>query len=128
MPEVVHFTGRRGLITPAGPLTVEIAGFDRVADPGRHIVGVADVQGLARAAEPGTELAAAQETRQPVRTRKQLDSLPDDVLLERLAAQPGRQRLRTRHRLTRAGRDRGTVARGAVVRGAVAGIGVVGVG
>src|SRR5580698_2098575 len=79
--DVVHLAGRRGLVTPAGPLTVEVAGLDRVADPGRHVVAVADVQGLAGAAEPGTELAAAQERGQPTRARQQLHGLADDGLL-----------------------------------------------
>src|SRR5580698_7767220 len=82
VPQMVHLAGRRGLITPAGPLTMEIAGLDRVADPGRHVVAVADVQGLTGAAEPGTELTAAQERGQPTRAREQLHGCPDDVLLE----------------------------------------------
>src|SRR5580698_3882009 len=78
VPEVVHLAGRRGLVTPAGPLAEAVAGLDRVADPGRYVVAVADVQGLAGAAEPGAELAAAQERGQPTRARQQLHGLADD--------------------------------------------------
>jgi uncharacterized protein YciI len=80
--KMVHFAGRRGLITAAGPLAVAVPGLDRGADPGRDIVTKANVQGLAGAAEPGAELAAAQEARQPAGTRQQLDGCADDLLLE----------------------------------------------
>ena len=82
VPEVVHLTGRRGLITAPSPLTKKVPGLDRVADPGRDIVAEANVQGLAGAAEPGTELPTAQKARQPTRARQQLDGLADDGLLE----------------------------------------------
>ena len=45
---------------------------------------VADVQRQARAAEAGAELPAAQERRQPARTRQQVHSLADDRALEGL--------------------------------------------
>ena len=64
---------------------MEVPGLDRVADPGRDIVALPDVQGLARAAEPDTELPAAQERREPAGARQQLHRLADDALLERLS-------------------------------------------
>jgi hypothetical protein len=57
--EVVHFARRRGLVTAAGPLAMQVPSLDRVADRGRDIVAEPDVQGLARAAEPGAEFTAA---------------------------------------------------------------------
>src|SRR5580658_9231320 len=43
MPEVVHLTRRRGLITAPGPLAMPVPDLDRVADPGRDRVTEPDV-------------------------------------------------------------------------------------
>src|SRR6202453_4740333 len=126
--EVMHLASRRGLITSPRSLAVKIAGLDRVADPGRHIVAEANIQRLAGTTEPDTELAAAQEARQAAGARQQLDGFADDALLKRLAAQAGRQRLGTRHGLTRAGQVRGSVIGARVIRAGVIGGGVVRVG
>src|ERR1700733_10977899 len=56
MPQMMHLTSRSGLVTAPGPLALQVPGLDRVPDPRRDIIGVADVQQVARAAEPGTEL------------------------------------------------------------------------
>ncbi len=62
---VVHLAGLGGLVAPAGPLAVPVPQGDRVADPRRDGLGVADVQRQARPGQPGAELPAAQEAGQP---------------------------------------------------------------
>src|SRR6185437_15286501 len=83
VPGVVDLAGLGGLVAPARPLAVLIAQQHRVADPRRDRLGVPDVQRQAGAAEAGAELPAAQEARQPARSRQQVDGLADDGLLER---------------------------------------------
>src|SRR5580704_706504 len=63
--DVVHFACAGGLVALAGPSAVLVAEGDRVADPGRDGLGVADVQRQARAAQPRAELPTAQERGQP---------------------------------------------------------------
>ena len=58
---VVHLAGAGGLGAAAGPLAVPVPQQDRVADPRRDRLGVADVQRQARPAEADAELPAAQE-------------------------------------------------------------------
>src|ERR1035437_6270257 len=74
----------------AGPLAELVPQLDRVADRGRDIIAVPDIQGKARAGQAGAELLAAQEAGQPAWARDQGDSLADDGALESLAAEPGR--------------------------------------
>jgi len=89
--DVVDLAGGGGLGAPAGPPAVLIAQGDGVPDGGRDGVGVADVQRQARPAQPGAELLAAQEGRQPAGTRYERDGLADDRPFERLAGQRGRR-------------------------------------
>ena len=49
--------GPGGLVAPAGPLAVPVPQDDRVADPGRDRLGVADVQRQARPAQRGRRAA-----------------------------------------------------------------------
>ena len=79
---MVHFACRGGLVAAAGPLAVLVAEDDGVADPGRDGLGVADVQRQAGAAEPGAELPAAQERRQPAGAREQVGRFLRDRLLK----------------------------------------------
>src|ERR1035441_5196031 len=79
-----------GLVAAAGPLAELVPQLDRVADRGRDIIAVPDIQGKARAGQAGAELLAAQEAGQPAWARDQGDSLADDGALESLAAEPGR--------------------------------------
>src|SRR5208282_6518877 len=80
--DVVDLAGTGGLVAPAGPLAVAIPQDDRVADPGRDGLGVADVQRQARATQPGAELPAAQERRQPAGAGQEIHRFADDGLLE----------------------------------------------
>src|ERR1035437_4815464 len=90
VPQVVDLTRRGGLVAAAGPLAELVPQLDRVADRGRDIVAVPDIQGQARAGQAGAELLAAQEAGQPAWARDQGDSLADDGAFESLAAEPGR--------------------------------------
>ena len=89
VPDVVHLARRGGLVAAASPPAVLVAQGDGVADPGRDGLGVADVQRQARAAQPGAELPAAQERRQPARPGQQVDGLADNGLLEGLPGPRG---------------------------------------
>jgi hypothetical protein len=60
VPDVVHLARGGGLVAPPGPLAVLVPQDDRVADPGRDGLAVADVQRQARPGQPGAELPAAQ--------------------------------------------------------------------
>ena len=80
--DVVDLAGRGGLAAPPGPLAVLVAQDDRVADRGRDRLGEADVQRQARPAQPGAELPAPQERREPARAGQQVDGLADDRLLD----------------------------------------------
>ena len=83
VPDVVDFAGRGGLAAASGPAAVLVPLDDRGADPGRDGVGVADVQRLAGAGQPGAELPAAQEAREAAGTGEKVDGLADDGLLAR---------------------------------------------
>src|SRR5208282_4819494 len=88
---MVDLTGRGGLEAAAREAAVLVPQPDRVPDARGDILAIADVQGQAGAAEAGAELAAAQERRQPARTRQQVDCLADDRLLQGLPAALGRR-------------------------------------
>jgi hypothetical protein len=90
VPQVVDLAGRGGLVAAAGPLAELVPQLDRVADRGRDVVAVPDIQGQARAGQAGAELLAAQEAGQPAGARDQGDGLADDEPFEGLAAEPGR--------------------------------------
>src|SRR5271165_3851826 len=87
--DVVDLAGAGGLVVPPGPLAVLVAQDDRVADARGDRLGVPDVQRQAGAGQPGAELPAPQERRQPARTRDQVHRLADDRLLEGLPRQRG---------------------------------------
>src|SRR5450755_4257221 len=89
VPQVVDLAGRGGLVAAAGPLAELVPKLDRVADRGRDVVAVPDIQGQTRAGQAGAELLAAQEAGQPAGTGDQGDSLADDGAFESLAAEPG---------------------------------------
>ena len=88
--DVVHLTRRSGLVTVSGPLAVLVPQGDRVADPGRNGLAVADVQRQAGAAQPGAELAPTQEGGEPAGAGQEINCLADDLLFERLAEAEGR--------------------------------------
>ncbi len=67
--DVMHLARRGRLAAPAGPLAVAVPQGDRVADPGRDGLGVTNVQRQARPGEPGAQLPAPQERRQPAGAR-----------------------------------------------------------
>ena len=79
--EVVHLARRGGLVAAAGPLAVLVPQDDRVADPGRNGLGVADVQRQARAAQPDAQLPAAQEAGEAAGAGQQVDGLRGGYLL-----------------------------------------------
>jgi hypothetical protein len=56
VPGVVDLARLGGLVAPARPLAVLIPQGDRVADPRRDRLGVADVQRQARPGQPRAEL------------------------------------------------------------------------
>ena len=107
VPGVVYLARGGGLVAPPGPLAVPVAQDDRVADPGRDGLGVADVQRQAGAAEAAAELPAAQEAGQAARAGQQVDGRADDRLLEglpgRAGAAAGRTCIRIRIRITGVG-------------------------
>ena len=116
---VVDFTCGGGLVASSGPLAVLVAQGDGVADPGRDRLGEPDVQRQARPAQPGAELPAPQERRQPARAGQQVHGLADDRALEGLPCQGGvrgrRGRRRRRRRVV-------PLAAGAVRAGVAAGV------
>jgi hypothetical protein len=65
----------------AGPLAELVPGLDRVADRGRDIIAVPDIQGQAWPGQPRAELLPPQEAGQAARTGDQRDGLADDRLL-----------------------------------------------
>jgi len=99
---MVHLAGRGGLAAAAGPPAVPVPDDDGVADPGRDVLAVADVQRQAGPGQPGAELPGAQEAGQPARAGQQVGGLADDRLLQRLPGQrprpgqPGRHVRRAR--------------------------------
>jgi len=88
----MHLTGGGGLVAAAGEPAVLVPQDDGAADRGRDVAADADVQRQARPAQPGAELPAAQERRQPARTRYEGDGLADDGLLESVP-RPGSARI-----------------------------------
>src|SRR5437588_3340130 len=91
----MHLAGGRGLVTSARPPAAAVPQEYRVADPGRDVLGVADVERQARPGQPGAQLPGPQEGRQAARTGQQVHGLSDDGLLQRLAGprggRPGRR-------------------------------------
>ncbi len=82
MGDVMYLARAGGLVTAAGPPAVVVPQDDRATDRGRDVPGDPDVQRQARAAQPGPQLLAAQEARQPARTRQEIDRLADHRLLK----------------------------------------------
>src|SRR5207344_38998 len=72
--DVVDLADGGGLVT-AGEPAVPVAQDDRVADPGRDGLGVADVQRQAWPGQAGAELTAAEEARQPAGARQEVHGL-----------------------------------------------------
>src|SRR5690348_6384405 len=75
MGQVVDLAAGGGLVAAAGEPAVLVPFDHRPADRGRDVGGDADVQGQAAAAQPGAELAAAQEGRQAAGPGEQGDGL-----------------------------------------------------
>src|SRR5262245_55014961 len=69
---VVDFAGGGGLVAAARPAAVPVAHDDGVPDAGRDGGAGADVQRQAGPGEPGAELPAAQERRQPAGAGEQV--------------------------------------------------------
>src|SRR6266571_3284071 len=90
--QVMHLAGGGGLVAAAGEPAALVPQDDGAADRGRDVAADADVQRQARPAQPGAELPAAQERRQPARTRYEGDGLADDGLLESVP-RPGSARI-----------------------------------
>src|ERR1700750_1542883 len=80
--DVVDLADGGGLVT-AGEPAVLVALDNRVADPGRDGLGVADVQRQARPGQAGAELAAAEEARHAAGARQEVHGLADDAPLDR---------------------------------------------
>ena len=80
---VVHLASRGRLVALAGPPAALVPQQYRVADPGRDVLAVPDVQRQAGTGEAGPQLSAAQEARQPAGAREEVDGLADDGLLDR---------------------------------------------
>src|ERR1019366_3626676 len=84
--EVVDLAGRGGLVAAAGPLAVVVPGPDRIADRGRDVLAIADVQRQARPGQPRPELFPAQERGEAdgaggaVAVAGELDAEPDEVV------------------------------------------------
>src|SRR5689334_9973063 len=89
MGQVVDLAPGGGLVAAAGEPAVLVPLDHRPADRGRDVGADADVQGQAAAAQPGAELAAAQEGRQAAGPGEQGDGLGDDLLLQDVLDVPG---------------------------------------
>jgi hypothetical protein len=81
VPDVVNFTGGGGLVAAAGPPAALVPQRDRVADPGRDRLAVADVRRQARPAQPGAELRRRRNDASPPGPDSRSTALPTVVLL-----------------------------------------------